>query len=235
MITAEIKDYSIVNNVRAMPFWSQEAVIDYLSSLRKPEPLIVCKGLEPGLSTINQVFNSTPSWALYNLDFLDTTLIQQAWNSTGPLDFSQQVYKQAVETNSQYFYFKGIKHSPGSNYYTDVWIFAYDVPSNSEFNRKTRLDQKSSLQILRKYNGTENVCCWSDIDKNSYDFRALMNGHARLIEYIDFKDPKVPYNRMVSFLEGGVLAGKPNGFSSIIDKKGRHSMGNFVESFDAFL
>ena len=116
MITAEIKDYSIVNNVRAMPFWSQEAVIDYLSSLRKPEPLIVCKGLEPGLSTISQVFNSTPSWALYNLDFLDTTLIQQAWNSTGPLEFSQQVYKQAAETNSQYFYFKGIKHSPGSNY-----------------------------------------------------------------------------------------------------------------------
>ena len=54
-----------------------------------------------------------------------------------------------------------------------------------------------------------------------------MNGHARVIEYVDFKNANVPYNRMVSFQEGGILAGEPNGAASYIDKKGRHSMGRF--------
>jgi hypothetical protein len=87
VIKSEIKEYSIVNNIRALPFWSQEAVDDYLSSQRVLEPLVSCKGLEPALSTLTQVFNSTPSWATYNMDFLDTTLIANSWNMTGPLSF----------------------------------------------------------------------------------------------------------------------------------------------------
>ena len=212
-----------------MPFWSQEDVDDYLSSQRRVlEPLVFCKGLEPDLSTINQVFNSTPSWSTYNMDFLDTTLIADSWNATGPLNFYNETLNQAAGNQSEYFYFKGIRHSPGSNYYTDVWILAYDIPSNPDFNYKTRLDESSSLDILRKFNKTqEEVCCWSDIDIDSYDFRALMNGHARVIEYVDFKKADVPYNRMVSFQEGGILAGKPDGVASYIDKKGNHSMGEF--------
>ena len=161
------------------------------------------------------------------MDFLDTTLIANSWNTSGPRSFYEQTLKQAAENQSEYFYFKGIRHSPGSNYYTDVWILAYDIPSNPNFNYKTRLDEKSSLDILREYNNTEGVCCWSDIDINSYDFRELMNGHARVIEYVDFKNANVPYNRMVSFLEGSILAGEPHGVASYIDKKGIHSMGEF--------
>ena len=56
-----------------------------------------------------------------------------------------------------------------------------------------------------------------------------MNGYARSIHYVDFKDPNVPYNRMVSFQEGGIKNGMPYGLSSYIDKYGKHSMGLFDE------
>jgi hypothetical protein len=136
--------------------------------------------------------------------------------------------EQAAGTDSHYLVLQGIRHTPTSNYYTDAWVFIYDVPSSMDFNYKTRKDDKSAMDILRKYNGTQGSCCWGDNDKNSYDFRALINGHARLIEYVDFKGNNT-YNRMVSFTEGGVRKGKPYGKASVIDKKGEHKIGVFGE------
>lgn len=54
-----------------------------------------------------------------------------------------------------------------------------------------------------------------------------MNGYARTIQYIDFKDSTTKFNRMVSFQEGGIKNGMPFGLSSYIDKRGNHSMGLF--------
>ena len=43
------------------------------------------------MNTTLEVFQTEPEWESYNLDFLDTFLIKEAWNATGPISYYDQV------------------------------------------------------------------------------------------------------------------------------------------------
>ena len=85
MVEWELYEYSENNNLRILPFWTQDQIDQTFLNLRKKPQLIACKKSEGHMLSVLDLLNVEPNWSEYHQDYLTTQNIQLAWNTTGSL------------------------------------------------------------------------------------------------------------------------------------------------------